>query len=109
MGFKVGSTVPIKIRAAGCNGDVTANSNVRATVAVFTDVNCDGVAETDLPEVYSGVGGPGGAMVLTDGKLHYNLKTTGLTTSGGCLVLQVTVTDDSTGESTTETVLLKAK
>ena len=107
--FKVGSTIPIKIRAAGCSGDVTANSNVRATVAVFTDVNCDGVGETDLPEVFSGVGGPGGTMVLTDGKLHYNLKTTGLTTSGGCLVLQVTVTDDSTGESSTEIVLLKAK
>lgn len=107
--FKVGSTIPIKIRAAGCNGDVTANSNVRATVAVFTDVNCDGVGETDLPEVFSGVGGAGGAMVLTDGKLQYNLKTTSLTTSGGCLVLQVTVTDDSTGESSTEIVLLKAK
>ena len=88
---------------------MTANSNVRATVAVFTDVNCDGVGETDLPDVFSGVGGPGGTMVLTDGKLHYNLKTSGLTTSGGCLVLQVTVTDDCTGESSSEIVLLKAK
>jgi len=108
-GFKVGSTIPIKIRAAGCGGDVTANSNVRATVVVFTDVNCNGVGETDLPEAFSGVGGPGGTMVLTDGSLQYNLKTTSLTTSGGCLVLHVTVTDDSTGESSTETVLLKAK
>jgi hypothetical protein len=108
--FKVGSTIPVKIRAIGCTGaDVTAYSNVQAHVAVFSDVNCDGVGDYDLPENYTGVGGPGGLMVLTDGKLHFNLKTTGLTTSGGCLVLQVTVTDNSTGDTTTETVLLKAK
>jgi hypothetical protein len=108
--FKVGSTIPVKIRALGCTGaDVTAYSNVQAHVSVWSDVNCDGVGEFDLPENFTGVGGPGGLMVLTDGKLHFNLKTTGLTTSGGCLVLQVTVTDNNTGDTTTETVLLKAK
>ena len=43
--FKLGRTVPIKIRAEGCEGDVTGNSNVSATVVVFGDTDLDGAAD----------------------------------------------------------------
>jgi hypothetical protein len=109
--FKVGSTIPVKVRALGCSGgDVTAYSNVTGTVSVWADINCDGVGDIDLPENFSGVGGSSGLMVLTDGKLQFNLKTTGFNSgAAGCYVLQVTLTDTSTGQTTTEKVLLKAK
>ncbi len=108
--FKLGSTIPIKVRALGCTGDVTLNSNVIGTVAVFGDTDCSGTADTGaLPIDYHGQGGPGGVMDKTDGKLKYNLNTKSLPQTLDCFTLQVTITDTSTGETRVETVLLQAK
>jgi uncharacterized repeat protein (TIGR03803 family) len=108
--FKYGKTIPIQVRALGCTGDVTGNSNVTGTVVVFGDTDCAGVADTGaLPIDFNGQGGPGGVMDKSDGKLKYNLDTGSLPNSLDCFVLQVTITDTSTGETMVETVLLQAK
>ncbi len=109
--FKLGSTIPIKIHALGCGGtDVTAHANVIGKVDVFGDTNCDGVADGNaLPIDYNGVGEAGGTMDKIDGQLKYNLDTKKLPKTTQCYILQVTVTDVSTGESQSETVSLQAK
>jgi hypothetical protein len=108
--FKLGSTIPVQIHAQGCGGDVTANANVTGKVEVFGDSNCDGVADSNaLPIDYNGVGGSGGAMDKIGGHLKYNLDTKTLPTTTRCYILKVTVTDTSTGQEKSETVLLQAK
>jgi uncharacterized repeat protein (TIGR03803 family) len=108
--FKLGSTIPIQVHAMGCTGDVTGNSNVTGTVVVFGDTDCVGVADTAaLPIDYHGQGGPGGLMDKHGGKLKYNLDTGSLPNSLDCFVLQVTITDTSTGETKVETVLIQKK
>jgi uncharacterized repeat protein (TIGR03803 family) len=108
--FKRGKTIPIKVRALGCTGDVTGNSNVTGTVVVFGDTDCAGVADTGaLPIDFDGQGGSGGVMDKVEGVLRYNLDTSALPDSLDCYVLQVTITDTSTGETMVETVLLQAK
>ena len=81
-------------------------------MVVFGDVNGDGMIDAgDLPiEIGSnGVGGSGGVMDHIDGHLKYNLKTKDLPTTVNVYIVQVTVTDSSTGESRVEIVLLQAK
>jgi titin len=109
--FKLGSTIPIQVHAMGADGtDVTANSNVMGKVEVFGDTNCDGVADGNaLPIDYNGVGEAGGVMDKIDGHLKYNLDTKKLPQTAQCFILQVTVTDTSTGESRSEIVPLQAK
>jgi hypothetical protein len=106
--FKAGSTVPVKIHVNGSiSPDITADPNIMATVEVFEDVNCDNVLEENEID-YNGVGDVGGLMILIGDHLHYNLDTETLVTAG-CHILQVTVTDVSTGQTCVETVLLQRK
>jgi len=108
--FKLGSTIPIKVHAQGCSADVTANANVSGRVTVFGDTDCDGVVDAgELPIDYNGVGEAGGVMDKIDGHLKYNLDTKKLPQTVKCYILQVTITDSSTGESRTESVPLQAK
>ena len=108
--FKYGKTIPIQVSALGCTGDVTGNSNVTGTVVVFGDTDCAGVADTGaLPIDYNGQGGAGGVMDKVGGKLKYNLDTGSLPNTLDCFILQVTITDTSTGETRVETVLLQQK
>jgi hypothetical protein len=89
---------------------VTANANVTGIVVVFGDTDCDGVVDAvELPIDYNGVGEAGGVMDKIDGHLKYNLDTKKLPQTVKCYILQVTVTDSSTGESRTESVPLQAK
>ena len=108
--FKLGSTIPIQIHAQGCSGDVTSNANVTGRVVVFGDTDCDGAIDAgELPISYNGVGETGGVMDKIGGHLKYNLDTKKLPQTVKCYILQVTVTDSSTGESSVETVPLQAK
>jgi hypothetical protein len=109
--FKLGSTIPIEIHALNCGGsDVTSNSNVIGKVQVFGDTNCDGVADGNALAIdYSGVGEAGGVMDKIGGYLKYNLDTKKLPKTSKCFILQVTVTDTSTGEALSETVPLQVK
>ena len=109
--FKPGSIIPIKIHALGCGGsDVTAHANVIGTVQVFGDTNCYGVADGNaLPIDFSGVGGAGGVMDKIGAHLMYNLDTKKMPQTTQCHILQVTVTDTSTGESRSEIVPLQVK
>jgi hypothetical protein len=110
--FKLGSSIPIQIHAKGCSSDVTANSNVTGKVVVFGDTDLDGVidaGELALNIAFNGVGGAGGAMDKIGGFLKYNLNTKVLPVTLKCYILQVTVTDTSTGESRVETVPLQVK
>jgi hypothetical protein len=107
--FKSSSTIPIQIRVNGCAGaDATSNPNVTGKVDVFADFNCDGLADAISPIDYNGVGEAGGYMDRVNGFLKYNLDTKALVTSG-CYVLRVTITDTSTGQSCSETVLLQRR
>ena len=108
--FKLGRTIPIKIHARGCAGNVTGNANVSGKVVVFGDTDIDGVADADeLAIDFNGVGEAGGVMDKIDGHLRYNLDTKKLPPTFKCYILQVTVTDDSTGETTVETIPLQSK
>lgn len=110
--FKLNSTIPIQIHVQGCSGGVTSNSNVTGKVVVFGDTDMDGVldaGELAIDISYNGVGGSGGVMDRIDGHLKYNLDTKKLPPTQKCYILQVTVTDTSTGESRVETVPLQAK
>ena len=108
--FKAGKTIPIQVHAVGCDGDVTANSNVTGTVVVYGDTDMDGVADgNELPIDYNGVGGPGGLMDKVDGHLKYNLDTSQLPQTTKCYLLEITVTDSSTGEAVSEMIPLQAK
>jgi hypothetical protein len=110
--FKLGSTIPIKVHAQGCDGNVSANANVGGKVVVFGDTDMDGVVDANEGELlidYNGVGEAGGVMDKVDGKLQFNLDTKKLIQTFKCYILQVTVTDSSTGESRTEIVPLQAK
>ena len=108
--FKLGSTITIKIHARGCDGNVTGNSNVSGKVVVFGDTDMDGVADAgELAIDFNGVGEAGGVMDKIDGHLRYNLDTKKLPPTFKCYILQVTVTDDSTGETTVETIPLQSK
>jgi hypothetical protein len=81
--FKVGSTVPHKVKLLDEAGnDVTAalasQVTVRLNVTQRQYVNAStSTLVNEVPENYTGVGGAGGLMVLTDGHFQYNLKTTG--------------------------------
>jgi hypothetical protein len=108
--FKLGSTIPIKVQAQGCDGNVSANANVGGTIVVFGDTDMDGVVDAgEMPIDYNGVGEAGGVMDKVDGKLQFNLDTKKLVQTVKCYILQVTVTDSSTGESRVETLALQAK
>ena len=110
--FKSGSTIPIQIHAQGISGDVTANSNVTGKVVVFGDTDMDGVidaGELPIDIGFNGVGGAGGIMDKIGGHLKYNLDTKKLPVTLKCYILQVTITDNSTGESRVETVALQSK
>ncbi len=112
FGFKMGRTIPIQIHAVGCDGNVTGNSNVTGTVVVYGDTNMDGVADGNaIPIDYNGVGGAGGAMDKVGEHLKYNLDTNTLKTIADtkCYLLEVTVTDTSTGESVSEMIPVQAK
>lgn len=110
--FKRGSTIPVKIYAEGLEADVTTNSNVTATVVVYGDADMDGFADGNaVPIDYNGVGGSGGVMDKIDGRLVYNLdtKTLNAIPDTSCYLLEVTVTDTSTGETASEMIPLQAK
>ena len=108
--FKLGSTIPIKIHAQGCEGAVTGNANVSGKVVVFGDTDMDGVADSgELAIDFNGVGEAGGVMDRIDGHLRYNLDTKKLPPTFKCYILQVTVTDDSTGESRAEIIPLQSR
>ncbi len=83
-----------------------------APVAGWTTAgsHCDGVADGNpLPIEFNGVGEAGGVMDNIDGHLKFNLDTKQLPQTTECYLLQVTVTDCSTGESRSEIVPLQAK
>jgi hypothetical protein len=75
--FKCNRTIPIKVHVNGCDGaDDTADPDITGTVRVFIDANCDGTADGEVQDIdANGVGGDGGAMVLVNGHLMYNLDT----------------------------------
>jgi hypothetical protein len=104
--FKLGSTIPIKVQAQGCDGNVSANANVIGKIVVFGGTDMNGAA---MPIAYNGVGAAGGVMDKLDGKLQFNLDTKKLIQTFKCYILQVTVTDSSTGESRVETLELQSK
>jgi hypothetical protein len=108
--FKGGSTIPVQVHVNGCaTPDVTGNANVVAEVNVYADQNCDNLADgNEIPIDYNGVGDPGGIMETVGGFKKYNLDTKLLTTPG-CYILEIVVTDISTGTSCSERVLLQRK
>ena len=111
-GFKLGKTIPIQIHAVGCDGNVTENSNVTGTVVVYGDADMDGAVDGNaIPIDYNGVGGAGGAMDKVGDHLKYNLDTKTLKAIADtrCYLLEVTVTDTSTGEVVSEMISLQAK
>ena len=55
------------------------------------------------------MGEAGGVMDKIGSYLQYNLDTKKLPQTAKCYILQVTVTDSSTGDSRVETVPLQAK
>lgn len=109
--FKAGSTIPIRIHLLGCDGsDVVDNPTVVAVVEVFEASGCEATVDGNpLTIDDDGIGGTGGLMDNVDGHLMYNLDTKLLPPATSCYLLQVTVTDTSTGESFSETVPLQAK
>lgn len=111
--FKLGSTIPIKVHALSTTGtDVTNNSNVTGKVVVFGDTDCDGLIDGNDPALlidYNGVGEAGGMMDKICGHLQYNLDTKKLPRTFRCYILQVTITDTSTGQTIAETLALKSK
>lgn len=108
--FQAGKTIPVQVHVLDCDGaSVSGNANVIGTVSVMGDLNCDGAGDVDLPVDFNGVGGAGGAMDKVNGHLKYNLDTSSLPQTTRCYVLRVTVTDTSTGETTSETVLLQRR
>ena len=109
--FKLGSTIPIQIHAQGCSAEVTENANVIGKVEVFGDTDMDGVSDGNALLIdYNGVGEAGGFMDKIGPHLKYNLATKKLPVqTSKCYVLQVTITDTSTGESRVETVPLQSK
>jgi hypothetical protein len=108
--FKAGSTIPIQIRINGCTtADVTTNPNLMAVVHVYADVNCDNLPDgIPLPIDYNGIGDPGGVMDTVGGFKKYNLDTKTLPTTG-CFIIEIVLTDTSTGQSCMERVLLQRK
>lgn len=76
--FQVGSTVPNKLRALACNGAdisraIAGSVTLRLTLFLRSDTSAG--AGTPITPSYTGVGAPGGVLVLTDGAFQYNLKT----------------------------------
>jgi hypothetical protein len=110
--FKLGSTISIKVQAQSCDGNVSANANVIGKIVVFGDTDMDGVVDANEGAMvidFNGVGAAGGVMDKVDGKLQFNLDTKKLIQTFKCYILQVTVTDSSTGESRVETLALQVK
>jgi hypothetical protein len=108
--FKAGSTIPIQVVAQGCTvPEVTDSPDILGEVNLYADVNCDSLPDgNEMTIDYNGVGGAGGGMLKVDGKLKYDLDTKSLVTSG-CYVLEVVVTDLSSGRALTERILIKRK
>jgi hypothetical protein len=102
--FKLGSTIPVKIRALGCDGtDLTSNGNIIGTLEVFPVSGCDGVADANASPIdINGLGGAGGLMEKVDGYLRYNLDTKGLPGDIHCYLLKATIVDTATGEFLSE-------
>jgi hypothetical protein len=83
--FKVGQTIPVKVKVLDCSGnDVTATLGTALTVRIDTTEREDqGTASTlvsDIPEDFNGVGEPESVMVLMGDHFQYNLDTDGLET-----------------------------
>jgi hypothetical protein len=86
--FQVGSTVPNKLRVFGCNGaDVTRAVAGSVTLRLTLFLRTDGSPGEGTPIVpsYTGVGAPGGVLVLTDDQFQYNLKTDRATYPSGTI------------------------
>lgn len=109
--FKLGSTIPVKVRVQGCDGtDLTGNDNVIGMLQVFPV----GGSQNDstggaLPIDFNGLGGPDGLMVKSGGFLKYNLDTKTLPSDTQSFLLQVTVFDTATGESFSESLAIQAR
>ena len=99
--FKAGSTVPHRIKLYTCSGvDVTFISPLLVTVWLdVTERNqLTNALVVDVPEEFTGLGGPGGLMVPIGDNYFYNLKTrgyeTGTTNNARYFQSMVTVTYD---------------
>jgi hypothetical protein len=79
--FKPNQTIPHKITLINdaTGQDVTASLASLVTVRLDVEEYIGSTSATwqDVPETYTGVGGPGGLMVYADGQFQYNLKTSG--------------------------------
>jgi hypothetical protein len=109
--FKRGCTIPIKIRALGCDGsNLTRNGNIIGTLEVLALSDCEDASTAyAVPIDHHGIGGAGGLMVKSDGFLRYNLNTKVLPTDAYCYLLRATITDISTGESLSETLPIRSR
>lgn len=80
--FKVGSTIPVKIKILDCDGnDLTTSIAPAVTVRLdVTERENQGTTSTvvnDVPEDFNGVGDPESRLVLTGNHFQYNLDTDG--------------------------------
>jgi hypothetical protein len=109
--FKRGCTIPVKIRALGCDGsNLTRNDNIIGTLEVLALSDCqDASTAYAVPIDHHGIGGPNGLMVKSDGFLRYNLNTKILPADTHCYLLKATITDISTGESLSETLPIRSR
>ncbi len=110
--FKQDSTIPIQVHAQGCSADVTVNSNVSGKVVVFGDTDMDGVLDAGEVAInigLNGVGSSGGVMDKIGPHLKYNLNTKTLPLTFKCYLLQITIKDNSTGETGVEILPLQIK
>ncbi len=114
--FKVGQTVPHKVKLYSCGGaDVTASlgSSVTVKLAVYAGVNPTGTNLVNDLDDYNGVGDVGGVMTLTGGHFQYNLHANSddYTSGGAQYSSVVTVSYDSAPLTTSgvEDARLKSK
>jgi hypothetical protein len=85
--FKVGQTIPHKVKLYNCsNQDVTASvaGSVTVSLAVYAGASNSGTNLVNDLNDYTGVGDVGGLMTYTDGHFQFNLKAnSGDYTAGG--------------------------
>jgi hypothetical protein len=79
---KDGSTVPNKILLYTCGVDVTATAHVVAKLGVAYK-STGGSSTTSAVATFNGIGDTGGVMVFDGTYYHYNLSTTGFSSTSG--------------------------
>jgi Protein of unknown function (DUF642) len=105
--FKYGRTIPVKIRALGCDGEnLCRNTNIIGVLEVLALSDCQ-----DASTAYS-VAIDGASDILmerSDGHFKYDLKTKKLPADTQCYLLKATITDTASGESVSESLPIRSR